>query len=140
MTSYEHLLDMAAKTAMNTFRLSCQYFYEDRKTGQRCPIQCIERSLEFVENDPDTNATLVHTLKCFLIDRTEWETLDAWRSAMNIDVQKEPTPFGGDYIIRIGDDETKRYEITYREPYTVIGANRALYRINTVFVKKDGTY
>ena len=138
MTHFENLLDMAAKAAMNTFRLSCQYFYEDRKTGQRCPIQCIERSLEFSEYDPATNATLVRTGKGFLIDRTEWDIINTWRAGMNINVQKEPTPFGGDYIIRIGKDETERYEITYREPYSVIGANRALYRINTIFVKKDG--
>ena len=57
---------------------------------------------------------------------------------MNIDVKKEPTPCGHDFILRMVGGETERYQISYEEPYSVIGPNRALYRINTTFVGKDG--
>ena len=55
-----------------------------------------------------------------------------------MNVKKELTPFSGNYIIRIDENSIERYEITYREPYDTFGQNRALYRINTVFISKDG--
>ena len=134
----ENLLDMAARTAMRTFRLSVSYFYEDQKTGQRHPIACVERAAEHTEYDRTEGQTFVYTGKVFMLLRADWEVLDAWRTEMNIDVKKEPTPFGGDYILRVAGGETKRYQISTREPYSVIGPNQVLYRINTVFVGKDG--
>ena len=133
----ESLLDMAAQTAMNTFRLSAEYFYEDRKSGERLPIQCIERTVKYHEDDPASDGlTIVYSGKVFLLTHADWETLDSWRKKN--DVRQEPTPFDGDYIVRIVGGQTERYEITYREPYSVVGADRALYRINTIFVSKDG--
>ena len=135
----ERLLDAAARTAMQTFRLNAEYFYEDKKTRNRHPIQCIERKVEFHENDVHNEGiTIVHTGKVFLLDREEWKAVEAWRSDMNIDVKKEPMPLNGDCIIRIDESSIERYEITYREPYRVFGQNEALYRINTIFIGKDG--
>jgi len=133
---FENVLDMAAKTALDVFRLECLYYYEDRKTGQRHPVECIERTIELVETD-SSGMTFVRTGKGFLVSRADREAVDAWRSGLNIDVQKEPTPFGGDYIVRCTRELTEWYEITHREPSTVIAPNRALYRINTIFVRKD---
>ena len=73
----ENLLDMAARTAMKTFRLSAEYFYEDRKSGQRFPIQCVERTAEYTEYDPATGHTIVRTGKVFIIARADREALDA---------------------------------------------------------------
>jgi len=135
---FENVLDMAAKTALDVFRLECLYYYEDRKTGQRYPVECIEKTIEMVETDSN-GMTFVRTGKGFLVSRANKEAVDAWRSGLNIDVQKEPTPFGGDYIVRCAREQTEWYEITHREPYTLIAPNRALYRINTIFAKKAGT-
>ena len=137
-TMIESLLDSVAKTAVSTFKLNAEYFYEDRKTGNRHPVICIERKVEYHEDDINEGITIVRTGKAFLLDRDEWKTLDTWRSEMNIDVKKEPTPFGTDYIIRIDESSIERYEITYREPYSTFAQNRALYRINTIFISKDG--
>jgi len=131
----EFLIDLAARTAMNTFRLNAEYFYEDRKTGNRHPIKCIERKVDYHEEDVEDGITVVHSGKAFLLDREEWNALDAWRSDMNIDIKTDLTPFGRDYIIRIDESNTERYEITYREPYSTFAQNRALYRINTIFVE-----
>ena len=141
MSQFEHALNLAAETVLNTFRLTAEYFYEDRKSGNRLQIRCIERTIEIVEADRN-GETIVRTGKGFLMSRADWEGIDTWRRDMNIDVavapfRKEPTPAGGDYIVRVKDGTAEWYEITYREPYSVIGANRALYRINTIFVKRD---
>ena len=137
MNPFESILEMAARTAMQSFKTSCQYFYEDRKTGSRYPVECIERTIEFQEQD-QSGMIFVRTGKAFMISRADRDAIDAWRKEMNIDVQKEPTPAGNDYIIRMSEKETERYEISYREPFSMIG-NGTLYRINTVLVKKDGT-
>jgi len=101
----ENLLDMAARTAMKAFRLSAEYFYEDRKSGQRHPIACVERTAEYTDVDQAGN-TIVYRGKVFMLVRADWEALDAWRSEMNIDVRKEPTPFGGDCILRVKEQST----------------------------------
>jgi len=113
--NFGDLQDMAARSALTTFRLSAEYFYEDRKTGERFPLECVEKTVEFVEQDPNDNVTIVHSGKGFLICRADWEELDMWRKDMNIDVRKEPTPFGGDLIVREMDGKTEHYEINYRE-------------------------
>ena len=136
MSQFEHALNLAAETVLNTFRLTAEYFYEDRKSGTRLQVRCIERTIEIVEADRN-GETIVRTGKGFVMSHADWDGIDAWRRDMNIDARKEPTPAGGDYIVRIKYGIAERYEITYREPYSVIGANRALYRINTIFVKRD---
>lgn len=143
MTDFGTLQDTAARAALKTFGLFApQYFYEDQKSGERYSFQCIERTIEIVETDKN-DVTLVRSGKGFLVPRSEFEMIDAWRKEKGIDVQKEPTPFGGDVIVRVIGEETERYEITYREPFSVIGTNAAMIRINTILVNtnrvnKDG--
>jgi len=128
----ESLLDAVAKTAINTFKQNAEYFYEDRKTGNRHPIICIERKVEYHEDDIQNGLTIVQAGTAFLLDRDEWKALDAWRAAAGIDVKREPTPAARDYIVRIDNDAEMRFEITLREPYSAIGQTTALYRINTI--------
>jgi len=136
MNPFETILEMAARTAMQSFKTSCQYFYEDRKTGSRHRVECIERTIEFQEQDQN-GMIFVRAGKAFMISRADRDAVDAWRREMNIDVQKEPTPAGNDYIVRVLGTTAEKYEISYREPFSMIG-NGTLYRINTVLVKKDG--
>jgi len=139
MNPFENILKMAAKSAMNAFRGSGQYFYEDRKTGSRLQINCIERTIEIHESD-DNNITFIRTGKGFLISDADRDAVDAWRKERQQTAdgrqQQEPTPAGTDYIVKVAGEQTEHYEISSREPFSLIG-NGALVRINTVFVKKE---
>jgi hypothetical protein len=41
--NFGDLQDMAARSALTTFRLSAEYFYEDRKTGERFPLEPVPK-------------------------------------------------------------------------------------------------
>ena len=128
MTNFEQILDSAADAVMNAFRLSGSYFYEVRQSGQRFPVDCIENTIEFEETDK-TGETYIKTGKVFYLKRSA--VMDINDDVSGETVEKS-VPRGGDYIVKITDGIEERYQISFREPYRVIGTNKALYCIHTV--------
>ncbi|GHT30657.1 hypothetical protein FACS1894214_0920 [Planctomycetales bacterium] len=133
MTSFEKTLDCAADAVMNAFRVSGSYFYEAGQAGQRFAVDCVEKTLEFTETDK-TGETFIKTGKAFYLKRG---TIIEINTALGNESVEESIPHGGDYIVKIIDGFEERYQIDYREPFNVIGTNKALYRINTVFTQRN---
>jgi hypothetical protein len=133
-TMFAGLLDFAAKVAVDTFKMPGTYYYEDRKTERRylIPPSVTETDLEIQETDKD-GFVLVRKGKGFFVTRQMIKNIDAWRTSIGIDTRNAPTPYCRDRIIKETVTTTEIYEITAREPFSVIGPNKALYQINTFF-------
>jgi hypothetical protein len=134
MSSFDKLLDSMAQAQMNAFRLSgVEYFYEDRKRCERLPIQCTEQTIRYQEHDPHTGQTMIRSEKSFKILRRDFDAIDAWRREKK-DGRPQTADDSRDCIVKVKDGVTEKYEISYRDPVTVMGVNRASYRINTTFI------
>ncbi|MCL2745397.1 MAG: hypothetical protein FWE67_16275 [Planctomycetaceae bacterium] len=133
MTNFEQILDSAADAVMNAFRVAGTYFYEVRQSGQRFPADCAEKTIEFEEADK-TGETYIKTGKAFYLKRS---TVMGINGDIGGESVEELVPRGGDYIVKITDGIEERYQISYREPYRVIGTNKALYCINTVLERRQ---
>jgi hypothetical protein len=133
--SFVTIQNNAARAAMKAFRLSGQYYYEDRISGCRVELtDVVEVPIEFYIDDPNTGVTITRKGRRFLILKTDKELVDTFRTGKGYDISMKPTPNRGDFIVAVKDNIETKYQIDDRDPYSVTGSNNDIYSINTFLV------
>jgi hypothetical protein len=134
--SFVAIQNNAASVVMKAFRLTdTHYFYEDRESKERFEIDAVEVPFEFVTEDPTTGVILSRKERGFLVVGSAVGAIDEWRTGLGRDTTDQPTPYCGDYIVAVKENETeileKKYKINERDPYSTLGSNNALFQFNT---------